>query len=187
MAVNKVTMNTSNGEETLIDLTGDSVTPETLAEGVTAHDASGEQITGTMVASSMTAENLSLTLEDGSTVAFAAVQSLAIPEGNVVKIEDASGNVLWEAQSNEVTITIAGTGNASYCYVSINGVKYTSAATLTVERGTVITCYTGSKECDCGKEGGGNFLDSTVFTQTKITSWKYCNTAVPMIIRSQET
>lgn len=46
MAVNKVVMNTENGEKTLIDLTSDTVTPETLAEGVTAHNASGEEITG---------------------------------------------------------------------------------------------------------------------------------------------
>lgn len=32
---------------TLIDLTGDTVTPETLAKGATAHDKSGEQIVGT--------------------------------------------------------------------------------------------------------------------------------------------
>ena len=48
MAVNKVTMNTPDGEQTLIDLTGDSVTPETLAKGATAHNAAGEQIVGTM-------------------------------------------------------------------------------------------------------------------------------------------
>ena len=47
MAVNKVVMNTENGAQTLIDLTGDSVTPEALDEGVTAHDASGNQIVGT--------------------------------------------------------------------------------------------------------------------------------------------
>ena len=46
MAVNKVVINTANGEETLIDLTRDTVTPETLAAGVTAHDASGKLITG---------------------------------------------------------------------------------------------------------------------------------------------
>lgn len=44
MAVNKVIY----GGNTLVDLTGDTVTPETLAEGATAHDASGEQISGTM-------------------------------------------------------------------------------------------------------------------------------------------
>lgn len=49
MAINKVVMNTENGVETLVDLTGDSVTPQTLAVGVTAHDASGERIVGAMV------------------------------------------------------------------------------------------------------------------------------------------
>lgn len=44
MAVNKVVY----GDNTLIDLTEDTVTAETLAEGVTAHDAAGNQITGTM-------------------------------------------------------------------------------------------------------------------------------------------
>lgn len=47
MAVNKVVYNTASGAVTLIDLTGDTVTPETLAEGVIAHDASGNQIIGT--------------------------------------------------------------------------------------------------------------------------------------------
>lgn len=33
--------------ETLLDLTADTVTADTLAQGVTAHNAAGEQITGT--------------------------------------------------------------------------------------------------------------------------------------------
>ena len=44
MAVSKVVY----GGETLIDLTSDTVTPETLLEGVTAHDASGAVIVGTL-------------------------------------------------------------------------------------------------------------------------------------------
>lgn len=44
MATNKVVY----GGQTLMDLTSDTVTPETLAEGVTAHSASGEQIVGIM-------------------------------------------------------------------------------------------------------------------------------------------
>lgn len=43
MANNKIIF----GGETLIDLTGDTVTPDKLAQGVTAHDKSGEIITGT--------------------------------------------------------------------------------------------------------------------------------------------
>lgn len=44
MAVSKVVYN----GRALIDLTSDTVTPETLAEGVTAHDSSGAVITGTL-------------------------------------------------------------------------------------------------------------------------------------------
>lgn len=43
MAINKV----EYSGNTLIDLTSDSVTPETLISGVTAHDASGKKINGT--------------------------------------------------------------------------------------------------------------------------------------------
>lgn len=43
MAVNKVIF----GGETVVDLTQDTVTPETLLKGATAHDKTGEQIVGT--------------------------------------------------------------------------------------------------------------------------------------------
>ena len=66
MAVNKVEINTENGKQTLIDLTQDSVTPETLAQGVTAHDKSGTKITGT--AKVGTSEEWIFTLEDDSTI-----------------------------------------------------------------------------------------------------------------------
>ena len=48
MGINKVTMNTPEGEQTLIDLTDDSVAPETLAKGATAHNAAGDLIEGKM-------------------------------------------------------------------------------------------------------------------------------------------
>lgn len=44
MDVNKVEYN----GDTLIDLTGDTVTPQSLLSGATAHDASGASITGTV-------------------------------------------------------------------------------------------------------------------------------------------
>ena len=46
MAVNKVVYD----GETLVDLTGDTVTPDSLAEGETAHAANGAKITGTLTA-----------------------------------------------------------------------------------------------------------------------------------------
>lgn len=45
-AINKVVY----GGNTLIDLTEDTVTPATLADGATAHNAAGELIAGTMQA-----------------------------------------------------------------------------------------------------------------------------------------
>jgi len=47
MAINKVVL----GDETLIDLTSDTVTADSLLEGVTAHNKAGELITGTMSSS----------------------------------------------------------------------------------------------------------------------------------------
>lgn len=62
MAVNRVDINGA----TVIDLTGDSVTPETLLQGATAHDASGAAITGTMVRG--TKLQIIVTVESGATV-----------------------------------------------------------------------------------------------------------------------
>lgn len=45
MAVNKVVYN----NETLIDLTNDTITPSDLVEGTIAHDKTGTQISGTLV------------------------------------------------------------------------------------------------------------------------------------------
>lgn len=62
MTVNKVDINGA----TVIDLTGDSVTPETLLQGATAHDASGAAITGTMVRG--TELKIIVTVTSGATV-----------------------------------------------------------------------------------------------------------------------
>lgn len=47
MAVNKVVINTPEGEKVIIDLTACTVTPEMIAEGVIAMNAAGEIIVGT--------------------------------------------------------------------------------------------------------------------------------------------
>lgn len=52
MAINKVVF----GGQTLIDLTGDTITPDKLAEGITAHDKSGVAITGTSTLDSDTSD-----------------------------------------------------------------------------------------------------------------------------------
>lgn len=53
MAINKVVF----GNNTLIDLTADTITPADLQSGVTAHDASGATITGTSTKDSDTSND----------------------------------------------------------------------------------------------------------------------------------
>lgn len=47
MGINKVQINRNGQTETIIDLTQDTVTEETLLDGVIAHGADGESIIGT--------------------------------------------------------------------------------------------------------------------------------------------
>lgn len=56
MDVNKIIINTSEGEKVLVDLIGDTVKPEVLGKGETAHDASGKPIAGTFTLESEMAE-----------------------------------------------------------------------------------------------------------------------------------
>lgn len=65
MAINKVIY----GNNPLIDLTADTVTPETLAQGIVAHDKSGEIITGTSTKDSDTSDATAAVAEilDGKT------------------------------------------------------------------------------------------------------------------------
>lgn len=60
MATNKVVF----GDETLMDVSKDTVTPETLAEGVTAHNADGEQIVGTMSTDADTVDGWHVAVRD---------------------------------------------------------------------------------------------------------------------------
>lgn len=74
MAVNKVQIN----GETKLDLTQDTVTPETLLKGTTAHNAAGEEITGSMGSiKSYTATIGTTWTEDSDTEV--KTQSVAIP------------------------------------------------------------------------------------------------------------
>lgn len=70
---NKVTVNTSGTPETLIDLTADTVTSETLLSGYTAHDRSGAIITGTL--------NPTPSLQSKSATPTEAAQTIAADSG----------------------------------------------------------------------------------------------------------
>jgi hypothetical protein len=82
---------------------------------------------------------------------FATLKGLTIPEGNVTKITDASGNVLWSA-AKPVTITLKRhqnySGTVVHGWIEINGVPYYAAETpteITVTEGTKILCCATSQ------------------------------------------
>ena len=91
MAVNKVVYNTGNGEQILIDLTNDTVTSETLLNGVTAHDKTGNTIIGTAMIgetvdldSEIESQDINI-LEQDNIIAqiIAALEGKAIGGGNI--------------------------------------------------------------------------------------------------------
>lgn len=80
MANNKIQLKSG---EVLMDLSGDTVTPETLLAGATAHNAAGEPITGTA--------------ESGSDISL-GLSGVSAGEAPVVKTVDGDGEpTAWEA------------------------------------------------------------------------------------------
>ena len=79
---------------TLVDLTGDSVTPENLLEGATAHNAAGEQIEGavTVAPASTTTPKAAGTASAGSENAYARGDYVH-PKQSVSKADVGLGNV----------------------------------------------------------------------------------------------
>ena len=123
MSVNKVEVN----GETVLDLSQDSVTPEQLVQGATAHNAAGEQITGTY-----TAPVTSVNGQTGDVVvksAYAAAQ-----DGGYTGTETAFNTALADVEnkadkavSRSVTLYASG-WNTSYKNYSVTVRGMTAAA-----------------------------------------------------------
>jgi hypothetical protein len=67
----------------------------------------------------------------------------------------------------EYAVNITGTGDSSYCHVTVNGTKYTSAKTVTVTEGTQISCYVKTQSGTAGNVWVGvNLNGSWVLEKT---------------------
>lgn len=109
MAYNKVVYN----GQTLVDLTEDTVTEETLLVGTTAHDASGKKITGVMPAG--TQLNLIET--------FDKFQPTSTVRGtNSITSTDNSGNTLVSTFNND--------GSVGEVYTAVDGTTITRVSVV---------------------------------------------------------
>lgn len=115
---------------TRLDLTKDSVTPQTLLAGATAHNAAGEQIEGTYLGSDL---SLGIT---GAAV------------GQIVKVKevDASGKpTAWETaeQTGKVRLLTTVTTDANASEIEIQGLNITSLPVSIRIKNTGSACGTG--------------------------------------------
>lgn len=110
MAVNKV----NYSGETLIDLTKDTVTPESLLSGATAHDASGETITGKAVlpayGTCTTAGNVA-----EKVVTLEGYDNWKLEKGAIIMVKFTNNNT-----ANNVTLNVNGTGGKGIWYSTVH-------------------------------------------------------------------
>ena len=146
MAINKVIYDGN----TLVDLTNDTVTPSTLAQGVTAHDASGASITGTMVASATTLADLGITASATELNYVDGVTSNIQTQLNNRSLSGTStangaATVLWSGSATTASFTVNNItdykfflvqpGSSSGSYLTWIIVPYCSVSNTTAFRG----------------------------------------------------
>ena len=100
------------GDEVLIDLTGDTVTADTLLKGITAHDAAGNEIEGAL--------DMTITTETETTMT-------GLLKGDEGTVEAARPGVDYATPSKGVTVTLPAAGwSDNMQTVSVSGATATN-------------------------------------------------------------
>ena len=154
MAVNKVVL----GPETLIDISSDTVTPGTLAEGVTAHNSDGELIVGEHTCDipetvELAKPSLSVNKSTGEVTATVVQTSGGVVQAGSTKSEKlqlgvprANTSMIVTANDSTDTISISAENKQSAGYVTDTDPKTASTSiTLTVNGDTVTATATSGE------------------------------------------
>lgn len=160
MGVNKVVINKSTGEETLIDLTTDTVTPETLLKGYIAHNNKGEPITGiyegagaSILIKEATPTSNSLTIE--FTGLAAEPSAFSVQANNNITLASTRYIVGVNYDGTE-TEGVCGYKSGSYTSSTATNVFSASDFTWTYSNGTLTVTSSGAS-------AGGYFKANTVY------------------------
>lgn len=154
MGINKVVF----GSDTLVDLTEDTVTPETLASGETAHDKSGAVIVGT-------AEFGGVWYGTCTTASGTTAKEVITTTGDFTLKDGAIIYVLFDtANTSEtrITLNVDGTGDTAVNLSSTNGMTAYQIAAKQV----ICFVYDG----ESFRVHGGALATTTYYGLTKLSS-----------------
>lgn len=111
MGVSKVVL----GDETLVDLTSDTVSTENLLQGATAHGADGEEVIGGVVVTPM--------YTGTKTAIEEAIAAGQIPEDAIVNITDDEEESSFQTQINELNGKLQNENNETFNFGIKDGVR----------------------------------------------------------------
>lgn len=123
MAVNKVVF----GAVAIMDISDSTVTPETLAEGVTAYDKTGKKITGTMTSGGSTETTQYLHIitfdnDNGETLTMTLVNNSSASLSGEYETEDTdiyNGAIIQGYEGNGAVIGHYSNGGGGMCYLEL--------------------------------------------------------------------
>jgi hypothetical protein len=148
------------GDRTLIDLSGDTVTPQDLRVGVTAHNAAGEQIAGQLdpvqlsLIVSVTSGSVVTATKGATVISGTAVNNsctLIVPEAGTWSVSA----ILDGKASNTVSVPVTDSYAVALSF-------WSATITVTVDSGASVTLKNGSTTIDTKTSNG-----TVVFTVTQ--------------------
>ena len=139
-----------NGE-TILDLRSDTVTPETLQKGYTAHDKSGTKITGTLEAPSLQSKSVTYTANGTNTITpdegYDGLSSVN------VTVDVASGGGV---ETCTLTTSVGGHLSSHGVIYACSGdtlIEITSAGTYSINKNSIVVItHTGGRDSYTGLE-----------------------------------